>query len=121
MSSTIALGLVFLVALIQAAIAAVEVFLWNIPRVHSRLDFNDADANKVAPIVANAGLYNSFLAAGLIWGLFSKVCGPQIDVFFLTCVGIAGVFGAMTLKPTTLLLQTLPGALALGAVWIAWF
>jgi putative membrane protein len=75
---------------------------------------------KVAPIVANAGLYNSFLAAGLIWALFSGSGRPGIGIFFLTCVAAAGVFGAVTLKPTTLLLQTAPAVVALAAVWMAW-
>ena len=70
----------------------------------------------MAPIVANAGLYNSFLAAGLIWSVVSGSGGPDIAVFFLTCVAVAGVFGAITLKPTTLLLQTVPGVIALAAV-----
>jgi len=121
MSSTIAVALVSVVAAIQIAIAAVEMFFWNVPGVHSRLGFKADEAKKVAPIVANAGLYNSFLAAGLIWGLLSDTSGPPLAVFFLTCVSVAGVFGAITLKPTTLLLQTLPGALAVAAVWMAWF
>jgi putative membrane protein len=119
MSPTIAAVLVSLVALVQIAIATVEMFLWNVPRVHSRLSFTDAEAKKVAPIVANAGLYNSFLAAGLIWGLLAGSGGPPIEVFFLACVAVAGVFGAVTLKPTTLVLQTLPAVLALVAVWLA--
>ena len=117
MSPAVAMVLIALVAFLQIAIAFVEMFLWNRPRIHSRLQFTDAEAKKVAPIVANAGLYNAFLAAGLIWAL---VIGrrPDIAIFFLTCVVVAGVYGAATLKPTTLLLQTLPAALALAAVWM---
>jgi putative membrane protein len=121
MSPTIATALVWLVAVIQLAIAVVEMFFWSVPRVHGRLGFNAAEAKKVAPIVANAGLYNSFLAAGLIWGVMSGAAGLHIEAFFLFCVVVAGVFGALTLKPTTLLLQTAPGALALAAVWMARF
>ena len=119
MSSTIAAGLVWLVAAIQLAIAIVEICFWKVPAVHSRLGFNAIDAEKVAPIVANAGLYNSFLAAGLIWGVMAGAGGSHIVVFFLACVVVAGIFGAVTLKPTTLALQTVPGALALAAVWRA--
>jgi len=64
------------------------------------------EALKVAPIVANAGLYNGFITAGLIWGLVSGKNGDVIKVFFLVCVIIAGIFGAVTLKWTTLLIQT---------------
>ena len=118
MSSTIALVLVGLVALIQATIALVEMFLWRLPKVHSRLDYSDVDARRVAPIVQNAGLYNSFLAAGLAWAVVSHGHSDALATFFLLCVATAGLFGAATLKPGTLLLQTLPAALALGAVWI---
>jgi putative membrane protein len=76
-------------------------------------------AHQVAPIVANAGLYNGFLVAGLIWGLRSGARGYQIKTFFLICVIVAGVFGAVTLRPTTLLLQSAPAGLALLAVWLS--
>jgi putative membrane protein len=118
MSPWIATGLVALVALVQAAIALVEIFLWNAPRVHTRLEFTAAEAKKVAPIVANAGLYNSFLAAGLVWALLAGPMQLWVSTFFLTCVIVAGLFGAVTLKPTTLLLQAAPGMIALSAVWI---
>ena len=121
MPPSIATVLIAFVALVQSVIAVVEIFLWKVPRVHGRLNYTAAEAEKVAPIVANAGLYNSFLAAGLIWAVLSGSGRPGIAVFFLTCVVVAGVFGAITLKPTTLLLQTLPGAIALAAVWMARF
>jgi putative membrane protein len=107
-----------IVALIHVAIAVVEMLFWTRRRVHERLDFTQAEAEKVAPIVANAGLYNSFLAAGLIWAL-AWAPGANVTIFFLLCVIVAGLFGAATLKPTTLLLQTVPGAAALAAVLIA--
>ncbi len=113
--------LIAFVALVQGIIAVVEIFLWNAPRVHGRLNFTAAEAKKVAPIVANAGLYNGFLAAGLIWAVLSGSSRPGIAVFFLTCVVVAGLFGGVTLKPTTLFLQTLPGAVALAAVWMFQF
>lgn len=119
MPPVVATLLIALVALVQSIIALVEIFLWNVPAVHSRLDFTATEAKRVAPIVANAGLYNSFLAAGLVWALLSRPGRRDIGIFFLTCVIVAGVFGAATLRPTTLLLQTLPGAAALAAVWMA--
>jgi putative membrane protein len=109
--------LVAVVALVHVAIAVVEMLFWNQPFAHEGLHYNAEEALKVAPIVANAGLYNGFLAAGLIWGLRSSRDATSIKVFFLTCVIIAGIFGAVTLKWTTLVLQTLPGAVALLAVW----
>jgi putative membrane protein len=108
---------VIIVALIHALISISEIFLWKKPVVHERIGFNQAEADKAAPIVANAGLYNGFITVGLIWGLLTSTNAPTIQLFFLTCVLVAGVFGAVTLKWTTLILQTLPSLAALVAVW----
>src|SRR6476646_1532361 len=95
-----------IVALVHILIFVVEMFLWKQPVIHQRLGFTLEEASKVAPIVANAGLYNGFLAGGLIWGLISGRSGDAIKIFFLACVIIAGIFGAVTLKWTTLAIQT---------------
>jgi putative membrane protein len=117
----VAAFLVGIVAAIHVAIAVVEMLFWTRGPVHQRLDFTLPEAEKVAPIVANAGLYNSFLAAGLIWAL-AWAPGANVTIFFLLCVIVAGLFGAATLNPkkkTTLYLQTLPAAVALVAVLAA--
>lgn len=119
MSATLADSLVAFVALVQLTIALVELLLWNRPVVHRRLAFTADEARKVAPIVVNAGLYNGFLAAGLLWGLLTTGDDTAIKLFFLACVVVAGVFGAVTLKWTTLVLQAIPGGLALFAVWMS--
>jgi len=111
--------LVCLVALVHVAISIVEMLLWNKPIIHRRLAFTDDEARKVAPIVANAGLYNGFLAAGLTWGLLSTGDATSIKMFFLACVIVAGIFGAVTLMWTTLVLQAVPGAVALLSVWVS--
>ena len=110
---------VVLVAIVHVIISVVELFLWEKPRVHGRLGFTADVAGQVAPIVKNAGLYNSFVAAGLIWGAFTQSDSLSVRVFFLVCVVIAGIFGALTLKRTTLVLQTLPASIALILVWMA--
>ncbi len=110
---------VVFVAIIHIVISVVEMFLWGKPSVHQRLGFTADVADQVAPIVKNAGLYNSFIAAGLIWGAFTASDFLSIRVFFLVCVVIAGIFGALTLKRTTLVLQTLPASIALFFVWLA--
>lgn len=104
---------VLAVAAIHIAISTVELFFWKNPLVYQRLDFVADVARQVAPIVQNAGLYNGFIAAGLIWAAFAKNNTVQLRVFFLICVIIAGVFGALTLKWTTLALQAAPGLVAL--------
>jgi putative membrane protein len=110
---------VVIVALVHILLLVAEIFFWKEPVIHQRLGFTLEEALKVAPIVANAGLYNGFLAAGLIWGLISGKTGDAIKVFFLVCVIIAGIFGAATLTRTPLLIQTAPGAIALFLVWIS--
>jgi putative membrane protein len=107
------------VALVHILLCVVEIFFWKEPFIHGRLGFTLEEALKVAPIVANAGLYNGFIAAGLIWGLISGRTGDAIKIFFLACVIIAGIFGAATLTRTPLLIQTAPGAIALFLVWIS--
>jgi putative membrane protein len=118
----IAIVVAWITALFQCVIALIEMVFWMHPKVHSRLMFDETEARKVAPIVQNAGLYNAFLAAGLFWGFAAGAGRANILTFFLACVGIAGVFGALTLKtkspfPMTLVIQTLPAALGLAAMW----
>jgi putative membrane protein len=110
-------------ALFQSGIAIVEMALWKYPCVYTQLKYDEHEARKVAPIVMNAGLYNAFLAAGLIWGIMELRRAGRRDVleFFLACVAIAGIFGAVTLEtktafPTTLFIQTLPAALGLAGL-----
>ena len=110
--------LVFFVALVQASILIGEMLFWKKPFVHESLGFNAQEAAKVAPIVANQGLYNGFLAAGLIWGQLASADSTPIKLFFLTCVILAGIFGAVTVDWKTLPVQTLPAAVALLSVWM---
>lgn len=114
-ASTIAVAMV---GIVHVAIAVVEMFFWKIPAIYERLGFTADIASQVAPIVSNAGLYNAFIAAGLFWGAFSQQA--SIQVFFLVCVVIAGLYGAATLKPTTLVLQSFPATVALILVWLAY-
>jgi putative membrane protein len=120
--ATLAALFVGLTALIHIAITVVEMVLWTSPKVYERLELglDQEEARKVAPIVKNVGLYNGFLVAGLVWGLFPGEIAFPIRVFFLSCVIIAGIFGALTLpKPTTLVLQSLPATIALVLTYLA--
>ncbi len=74
---------------------------------------------QASPIVQNAGLYNSFIAAGLFWSAFSLQNSKALPIFFLVCVFIAGFFGAISLNPTTLIIQTIPALIALILVWVS--
>ncbi|TPL05847.1 DUF1304 domain-containing protein [Mesorhizobium sp. B2-4-14] len=112
--------LVALVALIHVYIVYFEMVLWDTPRGQKtfRLTPDFASASKV--LAANQGLYNGFLAAGLIWGLYLGAPGFQIKVFFLLCVAIAGLYGGATVGRKILLVQTVPAAIALIAIWLGW-
>lgn len=72
-------------------------------------------------MMKNQGLYNGFLAAGLVWGLLhpDPAIGFQIKLFFLACVAAAGLYGAATAKVQILFIQTLPAAIAAGLLLLA--
>ncbi|MER9633189.1 DUF1304 domain-containing protein [Mesorhizobium sp. M0228] len=108
--------LVGLVAVIHLCIVYLETVLWDTPRGHMvfKLTPEFASASKV--LAANQGLYNGFLAAGLIWGLYLGEAGFQFKVFFLLCVAVPGLYGAATVGRKILFIQTVPAMLALIAL-----
>ena len=111
--------LVAWVALLHLGFLVLEMFLWDRPLGHRIFRQPPAFMAASAKLAANQGLYNGFLAAGLIWGLALGNAGFAVKVFFLVCVIIAGIFGGATTKRSILWLQALPGALALLAVLAA--
>jgi putative membrane protein len=116
---TAAVVAVALVAALHVWFLVLEMFLWTTPygRRVFRLDPEYARAS--APLAMNQGLYNGFLAAGLVWGLAQGAAGFAVQVFFLACVVVAGVFGAATANRVILWAQAVPGAAALGLVLLA--
>ncbi|MFD3843170.1 DUF1304 domain-containing protein [Streptomyces sp. NPDC058642] len=112
--------LVALVAVLHVYILVMEMFLWQKKPGMSFHGFDPGMARATAAMAANQGLYNGFLAAGLVWGLIAAdPTGFRAQVFFLSCVVVAGVYGAVTANIRILAAQALPGALALGAVLLA--
>jgi len=105
--------LVGFVALEHIGFLVLEMFLWTEPVGMRTFGMTPELAEQTAALAANQGLYNGFLAAGLIWGLLRKSDGFAIKVFFLSCVVVAGVFGAMTAKASILFVQGAPASLAL--------
>lgn len=112
--------LVALVAALHVYFLILEMFLWTKPRGLKTFGNTLEKAQASAVLAANQGLYNGFLAAGLIWGLLHPAAafGFQIKLFFLLCVIVAGVYGAATVSRKILLVQALPAALAAVAVWL---
>jgi putative membrane protein len=111
--ATIATGLV---ALLHIYIMYLEMFLWNTPKGWKTFGLTQEFAAASKVLAANQGLYNGFLAAGLIWGVWLGSAGLSVKVFFLGCVVVAGVFGAVTSSRKILFVQALPGAIALALV-----
>lgn len=110
---------VAVVALLHVGFLVLEVFLWTKP-VGMRAFGLDADrARTTATLAANQGLYNGFLAAGLVWSLLATETRWPLQVFFLSCVIIAGVFGAITVDKSILVVQALPGVIALLLAYLA--
>ncbi|TIN31816.1 MAG: DUF1304 domain-containing protein [Mesorhizobium sp.] len=112
--------LVGLVALIHVYIVYLEMMLWDTPRGHKAFNLTPEFARASKVLAANQGLYNGFLAAGLIWGLYLSAAGFQVKVFFLLCVAVAGLYGAATVGRKILFIQTMPAVVALIAVWMGW-
>jgi putative membrane protein len=111
--------LVAFVALLHLAFLVLEMFLWTKP-IGRRIFGLPADVMAASAVLAaNQGLYNGFLAAGLVWGLLLGPEGFSVKVFFLSCVIVAGIFGAATAKRTILWTQALPGAVALLLVLLS--
>jgi putative membrane protein len=90
-------------------------FLWNTPRGRKAFNTTPEFAAASKTLAANQGLYNGFLAAGLIWGLSRGAAGADLRIFFLLCVLVAGLYGAATASRKILYVQALPAALALAA------
>ena len=113
----LALILTAFVALSHMVFLVLEMFLWDHPTGRKIFDMTEEYSSASASLAANQGLYNGFLAAGLIWGLVSK--RTDLKVFFLACIVIAGVFGGFTAKTSIFYTQALPGFIALVLVWLA--
>ena len=109
--------LVAVVAAIHIYIVVLEMVLWDKPAGMKAFNLTPDRAALTRVMAANQGLYNGFLAAGLIWGLIRGAEGVEFQVFFLLCVAVAGIYGAMTVSRRILMVQTVPAALALLALW----
>lgn len=108
--------LIALIVLAHCGFLVLEMFFWNHPVGQKIFSMTPEVSASSAVLAANQGLYNGFLAAGLFWGLVAS--RNDIKVFFLSCILVAGVFGAATAKMTILFTQALPALIALITVWL---
>jgi putative membrane protein len=114
-----AVGLTALVAVLHLYFLVLEMFLWESPAGRRAFGLTAEMAAATRTLAANQGLYNGFLAAGLIWALYRGTSGLDIRYFFLGCVVVAGVYGAVTANPKIFWVQALPAILAIAATWMA--
>jgi putative membrane protein len=107
------------VALLHVYFLVLDMFLWDRP-AGLRAFGQTLEAAKASKILAaNQGLYNGFLAAGLVWGLMLGPSGTNVKVFFLSCVLIAGLYGAATASRKILFVQALPAAVGLALLLLS--
>ena len=120
--NTVAIIAVLLVAALHAYFMLLEMVLWTKPFGRKAFGLTPEFAEQTKGLAANQGLYNGFLVAGLVWSVIAGLTTPigfAVAVFFLVCVVVAGVFGAITVSRKILAVQAVPGAIALVLVWLA--
>jgi putative membrane protein len=112
---------IVLVAAVHIYILVLEMFLWRTPLGRRAFGTTAEAAESSAVLAANQGLYNGFLAAGLLWGLvwYGVIGGRPILTFFLACIVVAGVYGAATVNRRILFVQALPAAIAAVLLWLS--
>jgi len=116
-AATVAL---LVIAVLHAYILVLEMFLWTTPRARASFGLTQEFAEPTKALAANQGLYNGFLAAGLVWAAVSSgTVRFQAGVFFLACVAVAGVYGAATASRRIIFVQTVPALIALALVFAA--
>lgn len=116
----VAIVLAALVALLHLYFLVLEMFFWTKPLGRKAFGLKADFAEQSKVLAANQGLYNGFLAAGLVYGLMQGAAGagkPWL-VFFLGCVVVAGLFGAATVSRKILFVQAVPALLALAALML---
>lgn len=109
--------LIVIIAILHLGFLVLEMFLWKRPAGRKIFRMTEEVAESSATLAANQGLYNGFLAAGLIWGLASGEF--SVKLFFLSCVLVAGIFGGVTAKRSILYIQALPAFIGLVLLYLS--
>ena len=113
--------IISLIAALHIYILILEMFLWNTPRARRVFGMTKEQAKLTTINAANQGLYNGFLAAGLIWGLLSSnpEISFQVKIFFLSCIAIAGLYGAKTVHKKIFFIQAAPSLTAIALLLLS--
>ena len=117
----VATVLIGVVAAMHVYFLVLEMFLWRTPFGRRTFRTTAEVAESSAVLAANQGLYNGFLAAGLVWTLvwYGVVGGRAILTFFLACIVVAGIFGGLTVSRRIVLVQAVPAAIAAALLWLS--
>lgn len=110
---------VAIVALLHAYFLVLEMFLWDKPKGLATFRMTPEQAAATKVLAGNQGLYNGFLAAGLLWGLWLGPAGTPVQTFFLLCVVVAGIYGGATVSRKILFVQAIPALLGIVLVQLA--
>ena len=116
--TTLLLVAIAIVALLHIAFFVLESILWTKPFGRRTFGLTKERAADTAQLALNQGLYNLFLAAGLIWGIVARDCAFEIRLFFLACVVVAGIVGAISVKRSILFIQAMPAIVALALLFL---
>ena len=114
MLATVLIGLV---ALLHVYFLVIEMFLWDKPYGRKAFGLTPEYAAQSKTLAANQGLYNGFLAAGLVWGICLGPAGASVKLFFLACVIVAGIYGALTVSKKIFFVQAVPALAAAAALY----
>ena len=114
----LAIGFTVLVILLHIYFLVLEMFMWDKPLGRKAFGLSKEFATQSKAMAANQGLYNGFLATGLIWGLSLGETGQSIIIFFLSCVIIAGIYGGITVSKKIVVFQAVPAFIALVFILI---
>lgn len=117
--ATLSIILIIIVALLHYYFLVLEMFYWDKPLGLKAFGLTPEEAETSKVLAANQGLYNGFLATGLLYGLIQGESGFEFKVFFLACVIIAGVYGAVTANKRILYIQAMPATLALVSLFLS--
>lgn len=117
----VATGLIVLVAAMHVYFLVLEMFLWRTPFGRRTFRTTAEAAESSALLAANQGLYNGFIAAGLLWALiwYGIIGGRAILTFFLVCIVVAGIYGGLTVSRRIVLVQSVPAAIAMALLWLS--
>ncbi|SPL71960.1 DUF1304 domain-containing protein [Acinetobacter stercoris] len=106
--------LILLIALLHVYILVLEMFLWETPRGMKAFGNTPEKARATKPLAQNMGLYNGFLAAGLLWAVIApNHFYPSLAYFFLGCVLVAGIYGSITASRKIIFIQAVPALITI--------